>query len=185
MSAFANSDRPHVVFLCTGNAARSVMATIMTRARTDAVTVSGAGTHSIEGLPMSVRTRKALLDFDLVDHDHRSHQLVADDVERADLIVAFEPNHLAYVRKRHPDGAAKTALLPRLARDLGGEGSLVDRVRALNLAALEAEPWEEVVDPAGGEQDVFDASAAEISDLLDALIPALGPPEPARPPASP
>lgn len=164
---------PHVVFLCTGNAARSVMATVMTRARTQTVTVSGAGTHSIEGLPMSQRTRKALLNFDLVDHDHRSHQLTAEDVAAADLIVAFEPNHLTYVRRRHPDGANKTALLPRLARDLSGEGSLAERIAALGLADLTAEPWEEVVDPAGGEQDVFDASAAEIHDFLDDLIPAL------------
>lgn len=167
------TERPHVVFLCTGNAARSVMATIMTRARTDAVTVSGAGTHSIEGLPMSQRTRVALLAFDLSDFDHRSHQLTSEDVELADLIVAFEPNHISYVRKHHPDGAAKTAMLPRLARDLPGAGSLLDRIEALGLATTEPEDWEEVVDPAGGEQDVFHASAGEIYGFLDELIPAL------------
>ena len=33
--------------------------------------------------------------------------------------------------------------------------------------------WEEVVDPAGGDQDVFDACATTISDLVDALLPRL------------
>jgi len=164
---------PHVVFLCTGNAARSVMATIMTRARTTAVTVSGAGTHSIEGLPMSQRTRSALANHDLSDPNHRSHQLTADDVAAADLIVAFEPNHIRYIRRNHPEGAGLVALLPRLVRDLGTDGALRDRVERLGLADVEPEPWEEVVDPAGGEQDVFDASAAEISGLIDALLPAL------------
>lgn len=164
---------PHVVFLCTGNAARSVMATVMTRARTDAVTVSGAGTHSIEGLPMSQRTRVALSNHGLTDPNHRSHQLTEDDVAAADLIVAFEPNHISYIRRNHPEGAARVAMLPRLVRDLGTEGPLEQRVAALGLADVEPESWEEVVDPAGGEQDVFVASADEISAFIDQLLPAL------------
>lgn len=164
---------PHVIFLCTGNAARSVMATIMTRARTDSVTVAGAGTHSIEGLPMSQRTRTALANHGLADPNHRSHQLTAEDVAGADLIVAFEPNHIGYIRRTHPEGAGLVGLLPRIVRDLGVEGPLADRVLAMGLADIEPEAWEEVVDPAGGEQDVFDASAAEISALIDALLPAL------------
>jgi len=164
---------PHVVFLCTGNAARSVMATIMTRARTESVTVSGAGTHSIEGLPMSQRTRVALSNHGLADPNHRSHQLTAEDVAGADLIVAFEPNHISYIRRNHPEGAPLVAMLPRLVRDLGTEGSLAARIAALGLEGIEPEAWEEVVDPAGGEQDVFDASASEISALIDQLLPAL------------
>ena len=38
------ADRPHVVFLCTGNAARSVMAALMLRDRDDRFVVTGAGT---------------------------------------------------------------------------------------------------------------------------------------------
>jgi hypothetical protein len=51
---------------------------------------------------------------------------------------------------------------------------LAARVAALDLAAIEPEPWEEVVDPGAGEQDVFDACAAELDALVDALIAALG-----------
>ena len=159
-----------ILYLCTGNAARSVMATVMTKDRLPHATVWGAGTHSIEDLPMSTRTRLALERHGLRDTSHRSHQLTADDVERADVIVAFEPMHILYMQRRHPEGAARTALLPLLADRLDRSLPLTDALAALALADHEPEPWEEVIDPAGGDQDVFDASADQISSLLDEFL---------------
>lgn len=159
-----------LLYVCTGNAARSVMATAMTRARTSGVEVRGAGTLSIPGLPMSSRTRAALAELGLSDSSHRSNQLEEIDMRWADLVVVFEPQHLGYIRTNHPSGAAKSASLPRLVQQLpDDERPLVDRVAALGLDELDIEPWEEVVDPAGGDQDVFHACAREVSDLIDAF----------------
>ena len=164
----------NVVFLCTGNAARSVMATVIARDRAPWLTPRGAGTFSIEGLPMSQRTRNALQELGLADRDHRSHQLVADDAAWADIIVAFEPQHISYVRKHFPDAAGFTATVPRLLRFLAdGAEPLHHRLAELDLASVEIEDWEEVVDPAGGDQDVFHACLAEISELMDGLLPRL------------
>lgn len=164
----------NVVFLCTGNAARSVMATVIARDRAPWLTPRGAGTFSIEGLPMSQRTRNALQELGLADRDHRSHQLVADDTAWADIIVAFEPQHISYVRKHFPDAAGFTATVPRLLRFLAhGAEPLQHRLGELDLASVEIEDWEEVVDPAGGDQDVFHACLAEISELMDDLLPRL------------
>ncbi len=167
--------RPVVVMLCTGNAARSVMATVMGRARTDSVRFVGAGTHSIEGLPMSNRTRRALAGLGLSDPGHRSHQLTATDVDEADLVVAFAPEHVDYVRRVHPEAAARTATIKRLVADLKpGPDALAQRVAALDLADDEVcrteLDTEEVVDPGGGEDDVFEACAREIDSLMDQLL---------------
>ena len=39
----------------------------------------------------------------------------------------------------------------------------------LGLATVEVEPWEEVVDPASGDQAVFDDCAVELHGLVEAL----------------
>lgn len=167
--------RPVVYFLCTGNAARSVMAATMLRALVDTIEVRGGGTHSIEGLPMSVRTRAALDRHDLHDQGHRSHQMTASDVADADLIVAMEPMHVAWIRRHHPEGARITGTLRRLVRDLDPqpEGSprddLGSRIAALGLEAVDVESWETVVDPASGDQIVFDGCADELKDLVVSL----------------
>jgi protein-tyrosine phosphatase len=159
---------PTALFVCTGNAARSVMAAAMLRAATDAVNITSAGTHSIPGLPMSTRTRTALAGFGVVDKDHLSAQLEQTMVDEASVIVIFEPMHLSYMRKKHPDANSKVASLPRLARDLaaGAPETLEHRLAALALDSHVFEDWEEVIDPAGGDLQVFEDSAAEIHALI-------------------
>jgi len=162
----------HITFVCTGNAARSVMARAMFAQRAGPrFTTSGAGTLVVDGLPMSQRTRTALDRYGLADPDHRSRQLDEGEIARADLLVVMEPSHVHWVRRKHPDGAERTATLKRLVRDLPTTtGPLPTRIGALALGSVAVEPWEEVVDPAAGEQDVFDECASELDALVDSLV---------------
>jgi protein-tyrosine-phosphatase len=139
------------------------------------VQVVTAGTFVVEGQPMSWRTRDALASIG-VDAlpAHRSHQLTEADVSEADLIIAMAGEHVAYVRRRHPQAAGRTATIKRLVRDLSdGPESLVERVAALGLASIELERWEDVEDPAGGEVEVYVSCANELAQLCAGLGPRL------------
>jgi protein-tyrosine-phosphatase len=164
---------PCVMTLCTGNAARSVMAGILLAHLP--MRLITAGTFVVEGQPMSRRTRDALASVGVETiPPHRSHQLTDADVEAADLIIAMAGEHVAYVRRRHPDAAGRTATMRRLVRDLpDGPAPLVERVASLGLAAVEIEPWEDVEDPAGGEDDVYVRCAKELAQLCSDLAPRL------------
>ena len=162
-------EKPVICFLCTGNAARSVMARIMFEKRVSNYIAIGAGTLVLEGHPMSQRTRKALERFGISDPTHRSTQFGQKHVG-VDLIVAMEPSHIEWIRKNFPEVAQRTATLPRLVRDLTEEGSLTERIMKLDLAEVNIESWEEVLDPASGDQEEFDKCAFEIDRLIIELI---------------
>ncbi len=136
--------------------------------------VVSAGTHVVEGQPMGMRTRAALASIpelgELVVGHHRSKQLDAAHVERADLVVAMEADHVRFVRRHHPEVADCCATIRQLcARLEPGGGDLSRRVRSLGLADLPLNPGEDVADPAGGDVEVYVACAQELWTLTERL----------------
>jgi protein-tyrosine-phosphatase len=172
-----------LLVLCTGNAARSVMAGFMLdhlnlcRPTADLHVVT-AGTHSVDGQPMSTRTRAALRSIpELTDAalgGHRSRQVYEGDLDRAELVVVMEADHVRFIRRQFPRAAGRTATIRHLCRDLRpGPAPLGERVAALHLAGAQLLGEDDVMDPAGGDEAAYVACAAELWLLCQRLIESL------------
>ena len=168
-----------VLVVCTGNVARSVMAGCMLEWLSEAeglgLRVTTAGTHALDGQPIGSRTRAALDAVaelsGMAPGRHRSRQLATGDVERADVVVAMEADHVRFVRRHHPAAAARTATLRRLCRDLApGPAPLAARLAALHLDQVVLGADEDVDDPAGKDDAAYAACAGELWELCREVV---------------
>ena len=94
----------NILILCTGNATRSVIAGAVLTAHLPDVEVVTAGTMSIDGLPMSWRTRAGFESVGVTPPAHRSRQVAPDDLDRATVVIGLAPEHVAVGAPRAPGG---------------------------------------------------------------------------------
>ncbi len=165
-----------IVCLCTGNAARSPMAQVILKAALPIANVTSAGTHVVEGQPISWRTRLGLqvVRPDLASrlNSHRSRQISQVDINNADLILCMATEHVNYVRREFPNASHKTGSLRRLAGSLpaGHFTSLSERIAEMHLEQVALQAWEDIEDPGGGDVEVMATCAQVLDEELSKLV---------------
>jgi len=110
------SDIHSVLFVCTGNSCRSVMAEGIMRKRLyelgkNDIEVSSAGTMAINGLQPTEETIKVMEESGVDVSEFKSKGMTADMAKRFDLILAMEPMHKEAILKMAPNAASRTFLL--------------------------------------------------------------------------
>ena len=190
-------DPLEVVFVCTGNRARSPLAAGLFRVHAAAygATASSCGTVDVgpvPALPLAIESA-GRLGVELISHSARP--LGALDLDSADLVVGFELSHVVAAVTDGGSRPERTFLLGELVRLLDRHVYLEDNVhdsararigdadmrRVRSRPALDAAV---VADPIGKPASIMERTATEIDMLVRQLVGGLfGSPwdEPVRP----
>lgn len=119
-AAHARSRAPYaVLFVCTGNIARSAAAQIIAAASVpprSGLEFAGAGTGAVVGSGVASEVRRALVRRGLDVSEHRAQQLTGGMVRGADLVLTMEPEHRRWILDEWPQAVSRTFLLGQAAR---------------------------------------------------------------------
>ena len=127
--------KKNILFVCTGNSCRSVMAEGLFRKviedRADEFHVGSAGIGALDGFNASEETIRVMREHGIDVSGHRSRQLTPAMVRTADKILVMETIHKNAILDNWPEAAEKTHLLTEYSRKKyrGHEIDIPDPIR--------------------------------------------------------
>lgn len=196
VSLSATADRAlfHVVFVCTGNRARSALAEGFLRAKSrgEAIRIESYGTLELGPVPPLPEAIAAAAALGIDIRDHRARSLEGIRLDHADLVVGFEPVHVAAAvvdagaaRERAFMFRELAALLEDIEPAARGETRDARALVALADARRFADQWSSLSldDPYGKSRRVYKETATTIASLTSTLATRLFGPSPDRRPS--
>ncbi len=147
-----------VLFVCTGNSCRSIIAEGLLKKMLSEKEVKkyskykiiSAGTHTAEGFPPVHLTQKIMTERDIDVSSCRSNRLTKETVNKADLVLVMTQKHKDEVSCIYPERAEKIFLLKEFAG-----------IKNKNL---------DIVDPIGLSYDAYKYCLEEIEKCLRKVI---------------
>jgi protein-tyrosine phosphatase len=149
-----------ILFVCTGNTCRSVLAEYLLRKKLadkglGAITVRSAGVAAFSGMLSSEGAVEVLKARGVDGSGHRSHPVTEEWVTSADLILTMEARHRTWILEHFPR-ANRSRVKEKVHEFKSFVGSSGD-----------------VADPVGQSLSTYECCAQEIEAILEKIIPIL------------
>jgi protein-tyrosine-phosphatase len=147
--------KKNVLFICTGNTCRSVMAAVllekMLRERKrDDVQVMSAGLLLLPGMGVTGATREVLIKEGIDVSEFHSQKVSRDMIKKADLILVMEKIHEEHILRLAPEVKNRVFLLKEFAK-----------INDDNL---------EIIDPIGKPVEAYVKTLDTVKDALQRII---------------
>ena len=151
-----------VLFVCTGNMHRSVLAERLLAPRLPGARVRSAGTEAEDRVGMDPATRSVLRQLTGNDAEFTSRRLTAAMVAGSDLVLGMERAHREAAVRLSPASMRRCFTLKEFLR-LDGDVARRGSVAPVPAAA------DGIADPWGQPYDVLQACAEEIDGLTERI----------------
>ncbi|WP_085528662.1 hypothetical protein [Kocuria massiliensis] len=167
-----------VLFVCTGNIARSASSELIARHRCESspqLEFASAGTAAVVGSPVAPEMGAELERRGVPFDGHRGQQLVGDMVRHADIVLVMETHHRQWILDEWPGAVGTTFLLKHAARELAAgfdpASAPVDPAAWLRTYSSKAQPDDGISDPFRKGEVAARVAMTEIEAALDQLLP--------------
>jgi len=192
-----------VLVVCTGNICRSPAAERLLAAGlgaayrgrdtvgglAPAIEIASAGTGAVAGYPMTDEMAALVAGQGVDPRGFEARQLMPDMVKQADLVLGLTRKHRSAIVELVPSAVRRTFTLRELARLVanvdpaalpGANATTADRLRALVPLAASRRGLtahrpvdDDVVDPYGRGQSVYDESFGLMVPAIDTIVAAV------------